>query len=485
MKHKNRLTSSLKTPKTRALRRARHAALLAALCLLVAAGASLTGCSKDLGKLHANLPPETGMFVEGPVDTVLYSVKIYWWGQDSDGEVTGFYYQWTLNGADPVDDGWIFTTARSRDFILPVPDGYALQTFWVKAVDNKNAEDSSPATQNFPVRNSMPSVAFETDALPDTTLPAVSFYWQGTDPDGNASVAYYVVWLDGQEDTPLIVAGSDTTLGPDYISSYGDRTVYVRAVDEAQGSSPVISHAWHVLTPVGDVLIVDDVAPSIAGDATTDAFYRGVVDSLVGNQFTLFDVANQGAFRSPREISLILPLFKQVVWYGDIRSTPSAGLSMGQPAIADFLDNGGAMYVEGVAVLGDNGSFTSEFAAQYLGVDSLHTHYVSLSQPHSTNYGLNNGWVLQPNTALGLDSLRVQGILGNCEVVYPSSGVDPLYYVLPGTYPDQPDNYYFGTLVQGGVFKTACVTFPIRRCNGFATAKQEVAKILTLIGVGQ
>jgi hypothetical protein len=93
--------------------------------------------------------------------------------------------------------------------------------------------------------------------------------------------------------------------------------------------------------------------------------------------------------------------------------------------------------------------------------------------------------VLQPNLSIGLDSLKVQGILGGCEIAYPSSQAETLYYLLPGTFSEQVDNYYLGTIVRGGVFKTACVTFPIRRCNGFATAKQEVAKILTMLGVGQ
>ena len=487
MKHKDRISGSLNTPKTCAPCLARRAAALAALCLLVPLSfAALTGCSKDLGKLHPNTDPETGVFVEGPLDTVRYAVKLYWWGQDADGEVIGFYYQWTLDGADPIDTGWTFTAAKNKEFILPVPNGYAVQTFWVKAVDDKGNEDPSPATQSFPVSNSMPSVAFEEDALPDTTLPAVSFYWHGTDPEGDATVAYYVLWLDGQEDTPVIVAGADTTLGPEYITSYGDRTAYLRAVDESQGSSTVVSHTWHVIAPVGEVLLVDDVPASVAGAATTDAFYRGVVDSLVpAHEYTVFDVASQGAFRSPREISLILPLFKQVVWYGDTRSTPSAGLAMGQSGIAEFLDNGGSLYVEGVAVLGDNGSLTAEFAAQYLGVDSLRTQYVSPTNPNSTNFALSNGWVLQSNLSLGLDSLKVQGILGGCEIAHPSSQAETLYYLLPGTYSGQADNYYLGTLVRGGVHKAVCVTFPIRRCNGFATAKQEVAKLLTMLGVGQ
>jgi hypothetical protein len=493
MKETNRIGSSLKArgaASASALRGqafAPRAFVALALGLLTVLGlAALAGCSKDLGGPHANKPPETGVFVQGPLDTVRYSVDLYWWGQDVDGEVVGYYYQWTLGSAAPADTGWVFTTANNKEFVLPVPDGYALQTFWVKAVDNSNNEDPTPATQDFPVSNAMPSVAFETASLPDTTLPAVSFYWHGTDPDGNQSIAYYVLWLDGQENSPLVVTGSDTTLGPDYIASYGDRTLYLRVVDEAQGSSPVISHTWHVIQPVGDVLLVDDVPPSVAGAATTDAFYRGVIDSLIPtHQYTIFDVASQGNFRSPREVSLILPLFNKVVWYGDTRSTPSAGLSMGQPGIAEYLDNGGNLYVEGVAVLGDNGSLSAEFAAQYLGVDSLRTIYVSPTQPKSTNFGLLNGWVLRSNLALGLDSLIVQGIQAGCEIAHPSPLAETLYYLPPGMISGQTENYYLGTLVRGHGYGAVCITFPIRRCNGAATAKREVAKLLTILEVGQ
>jgi hypothetical protein len=464
--------------------------------LLVLVGASIlalalvSGCEKNLGKRLADRPPETGIFLEGPLDTVRYSVKLYWWGQDSDGEVIGFYYRWTCaDTAIQVDTSWVFTTARNRDFILPVPNGFTVQTFWVKAVDNKSLEDPTPARQDFPLRNAMPSIAFKADALPDTTLPAATFSWTGTDPDGDNSIAYYVVWLDGKENEPIIVAGQDTTLGPSYIGDkYGNRTFFVRAVDEANGASATISHTWHVITPVGDVLLVDDVPSTVAAARATDTFYRSLLDSLEGSgQYTIFDLGNQGRVKSPREVGLILPLFKQVVWYGDIRNSVSGGLKMGEQGggIAEFLDHGGKIFLEGVALLGDGGSLSAGFAAQYLGVDSLRTRYISPSNPRSTNFDFSNGWVIQGNHSLCLDSLLTTSILAACEILYPSAEAEFLYYLPPGTISGQTENYYIGTLVRGGAFSTVCLTFPIRRCNGFGNARQEVAKVLALLGIGQ
>lgn len=425
--------------------------------------------------------------MEGPLDTVSYAVKLYWWGQDIDGEVIGFYYRWTCaDTAALPDTNWVFTTAKSGDFILPAPDGFAVQSFWVKAVDNVGAEDPSPAHQDFPMRNSMPSVQFNESGLPDTTLPAVTFVWTGTDLDGNNTIAYYVMWVDGKEGDPLLVVGQDTTLGPDYLDSYGDRTVYIKAVDEAQGASGTDSHTWHVLAPVGDVLLVDDVPPSVPGAGMTDAFYRSLLDSLVpGAQYTVFDVASQGAFRSPGEVSLILPLFRQVVWYGDTRSAPSGALTTGEVGIGVFLDGGGNIFLEGISLVGTGGSLSPGFAAGYLGIDSLRTRYVSPSNPSTTNFDFLNGMVMRGNQALGLDSLRVVGIYSGCEMIYPSPGAQTLFYLPPGSYSGQTENYYVGVLMQQPPYKSACLTFPARRCDGFATARQEVAKLLTILGVGQ
>jgi len=93
--------------------------------------------------------------------------------------------------------------------------------------------------------------------------------------------------------------------------------------------------------------------------------------------------------------------------------------------------------------------------------------------------------VLRGNTSIGLDSLKTQGNLSANEIVCPSAQAEYTYYVPPGKFAGQTENYYIGTLVRGGSFSSVCVTVPILRCNGFGNVKQEVAKLLTFLGVGQ
>ena len=64
------------------LTRARRAlTLLVPLALF-----ALAACSpKDA--VVTQLPPETTIFVQGPVDTVHHRVHLYWFGSDPDGDV--------------------------------------------------------------------------------------------------------------------------------------------------------------------------------------------------------------------------------------------------------------------------------------------------------------------------------------------------------------------------------------------------------------
>src|SRR5262245_5761308 len=72
------------------------------------------GCSpKKL--LVANVPPETTLFVQGPIDPVNHIVHLYWFGSDPDGNVAR--YQLRLkNPAAPADSAW--QTTQKTDSVF-------------------------------------------------------------------------------------------------------------------------------------------------------------------------------------------------------------------------------------------------------------------------------------------------------------------------------------------------------------------------------
>ena len=95
---------------------------------------------------------------------------MYWTGNDPDGVVVGFRWRLSDNGLDGTIDvpdtlglPWHFTTATDSIFVVPAdqaggradPDdgGPALlvqvHTFWIKAVDNRGADDPTPAYITF------------------------------------------------------------------------------------------------------------------------------------------------------------------------------------------------------------------------------------------------------------------------------------------------------------------------------------------------
>src|SRR5437867_9601358 len=55
--------------------------------------------------LRPNIPPETYLFVRGPVDTVNHRVHLYWYGTDPDGDVVGFKARWTYS-TGPANPPW-------------------------------------------------------------------------------------------------------------------------------------------------------------------------------------------------------------------------------------------------------------------------------------------------------------------------------------------------------------------------------------------
>jgi hypothetical protein len=308
------------------------------------------------GTLSPNLPPETFLSLypdSGVPDTSLASTTsqqhLYWWGDDPDGSVVGFVFSWEEDEPDPEE--WDFTTAYDSTFALTLAGAETTYTFRVSALDNAGEPDPTPAIQHFPIHNSPPMVEFVLGSdVAETTFTVASFFWTGSDFDGDDTIQYYFWILDDStralaEWHRLPPTESFVTLTADSGLTAGDHVFYLVAQDVAGARSNLMrmpsdsTDVWHVREPVGDLLVVDDY--SVLDDARS--FYSNVV-ALFG-PYSVWDIRSDrnGDMRSDLmpfstvTLTKTLELFSTVIWY----QNASGHLEEAQVSIADFMEGGG------------------------------------------------------------------------------------------------------------------------------------------------
>ena len=100
-----------------------------------------TNADGSRGKDHppvGNLPPVTHLFLipdSTGLDTSASVIEVYWWGEDLDGWVVGYFVQWDYFGESALRDS-IWLTVESATFYLPLDSAYDEFQITVKAVDN-------------------------------------------------------------------------------------------------------------------------------------------------------------------------------------------------------------------------------------------------------------------------------------------------------------------------------------------------------------
>ncbi|PIS24479.1 MAG: hypothetical protein COT45_04315, partial [bacterium (Candidatus Stahlbacteria) CG08_land_8_20_14_0_20_40_26] len=327
-------------------------------CIIFISIITLIGCEKEPPTEPVlNIPPETHIFVEGLVDTVPARQVIHWWGNDPDGWVVGYYYNW--------DEGdTVFTTLTCDTFVLRAEDTVNFHTLTVWAEDNEGATDPTPAGLTIPVRNSPPTVYFKDKSLPkDTTLPVATFYLEAEDIDGNESVAGFYYRLDTDISRSFIPADIPYVTLRDITP--GERTFYAWAVDESNALSDSISYTWWVEGIVSDILLVDDEP-----GAGARPFYRDIIESM-GLTYNLWRVED-GLPYSPFDVDITINElgFNTIIWYtGD----DICHLSDAQKPVERFLDDEKTLFLVSPSALNNlyfNVAIPSAFVYNYLGVDT-------------------------------------------------------------------------------------------------------------------
>jgi len=456
------------------------------------------GCGTDGGSPNGGRPPETVIAYGGPIDTANSHLRMHWWGEDADGRVVGYEYRWTYDGGAP--EAWTFTAATTDSFALPAPSGNARHLFEVRAIDDDDLADPTPASQTFPVANHRPAIAFaDPGGLPAVTLPAITVAYRISDEDGAGAILGAEAWLDGDEDRVKQVAWPESlvTFYPADFTRYGERTLFLRAIDDARAVSDTVTNTWTVTPATGTVLLVDDMPDAIAGALTfTDPFYRTELDTaMAGRPYTVQRIEDS-PFRSDDEAGAILALFDVVVWYqgtnavvgGENTPVGISSLHHAQHGIRELLARGGRLYLSTMNAIGtrpaNTDTLADDFVREILGVDLDSIVLNPDAGPGDSNFFLKTRylpeqppWDLVALDAAGLPDVRVNGSFWGLELFAPAAGIDP-YFTIPAgiVFPAQEEAAVATRVrVNGGLI--VYLGFPLDRCT-FENQHREAMRII-------
>ncbi|MEM7373584.1 MAG: hypothetical protein AAF587_33480 [Bacteroidota bacterium] len=321
----------------------------------------------DKGELLPNQPPETKIFLEdiqlAGADRLNSFVQLHWSGEDVDGYVAAYELSF---------DAQIWTLTSNTDSVFQLPLAVGQDTtdidFYVRAIDNQDLADPDPAYLQIPIKNTPPTVAFDsTKTIPDSVLGAWSVLWSIKDSDGLETLDSVFVkinegaWyrLDPRinfislipenatqagEQALQLFAGASSELQPFPLEGARvgeENRMYLRARDIAGvWSEPDTSNAFFLFQQKGDLLVIDGFVNDIP-----DETYLPILDAAYPayDYYNLID--NQPPFWDPT-FGMLLSQYDKVFWYGDeTKFDEQLLLELGSGALQQFLNQGGKIFV--------------------------------------------------------------------------------------------------------------------------------------------
>ena len=451
-----------------------------------------------------NKSPETFLFLFFVPDTVVdqdttitelatttSKQVLHWWGDDSDGEVVGYYIQWSYD-AEPY-----YTTAEHDTFYVPIRTRFDQFTFSVWAVDNEGAQDPTPAVQTFPVSNKKPEIEFKTRSNPPVptnnpnvtsyTFPTRTFFWDVYDPDGVETVKNILCALDDtsnwQELPGNIKNITLTELSP------GEHRFFVKAVDIAGAVSNTISfpdpddndipNRWVVKEPLGDVLLVNDFAQDQT-NYEVQTYYKQILNNIVGAQgYSVWEIGTSSIpVINPQnslpyattDIKANLGYFKKVIWFSHLGrpNITEAGLS-----ITQYMADGGKIFITNANEEIPDTSWT------FTDIDSVYR----LNPGGRLMSGVNIFSSLTNTERDSLFDLKIEKLIGNrVSALVPGSGADVVYRMESDT-TAAVKVPYTGTPAVGvryrvGSGESIYFSLPFHFCNGNGNLEDIIRYIL-------
>lgn len=345
---------------------ARHSSVIALLLMLALA------CRK--GDIQRSGHPDTFISFEAinlsGENRLNSEVRLSWYGTAADAVIEGF--EISLD-----NQNWNYTTRNDSVFVFDIPPGEDSTdiTFYVRAIDNYERVDPTPALLIVPLKNSPPVAAFIDERGPgDTAFIAASFFWAAGDPDGDNTIENVEIrlndgpWysLDLRQNLISLVAedGSGTSGTASAQVYYGTSTapapalleglrlndsnlLMIRASDIAKASSEIDTAPaffYRTKNPQAQVLWLSGHGESISGQ------YKELLDSA-GLRYDRLDFGRDQGRNIPSFIDptahLIFKAYDQAflnlpttLFRNPINGVESTLLDALAPIIQRFTDDG-------------------------------------------------------------------------------------------------------------------------------------------------
>ncbi|MEX2596783.1 MAG: hypothetical protein WEC59_07620, partial [Salibacteraceae bacterium] len=308
--------------------------------------------------------------------------------------------------------------------------------FWVRAVDDKNAKDKTPAYLKIPLKNTPPEAEFLKELIPsDSAFNLMTLTWEVNDADGINTLQAIELKINDEDWVSISPGRALATVMPDNPEASGltasklyyaydqagesidglelnaQNTFYIRALDIA-GSYSQVDTLQNVFVrgKTSDLLLVS------ANSAQPDGFYKSNLNALSIDYDFIDFISNQASNQPPiwmPTFSLLLSQYEQVIMYAnDVTFTNLQ--TKAEDIILEFASSSIQNYIEGGGKLFLSSSFPNGFSTGsalfgILPIDSL-----------STSQG---------QSRLPIDSMLIANVPGYPDLMSNTfiSGLDPIY----------------------------------------------------------
>lgn len=337
-------------------------------CVLI--GMVAVSCRKDFeGDVNTQTTPETYAVVDSvrrdTNNLLTTTVEGRWWGESKKGFIKGYEVS--------IDDQvtWTYTKDQKGTFLLSLPFGTDRGNLpiYVRAIDNLNQTDPTPAKMIFPVKNTAPALELDySRGRRSSTLPAFRYYWTATDVDGPADIQSIEIVLNDTNNIPLVIPGNSVAASfvavvtgglfdpvmnvyqnnrtiplPDKLNGvlYNQlNKIYIRSVDRVGSKSAWAKDSIVIKQPKSDLLVVNDYSTK----GPVQLFYNAQLSAL-GVGYNQFDSVIAIATDLPDDVFTIvktLDFYKRIVWFSD---NPASTLGLAQLVTTNFFQQGGRMFM--------------------------------------------------------------------------------------------------------------------------------------------